>query len=239
MMAAAKLAALGDAVARAWKRDALKVRGDSASARSHTNERGRAIQAAIKDRDFEGALDAMGSAVGSSQWLLIERAFSMMTELERATCLRRVWRESKVRMPPTRALRLFRQATLLRNTVPPALPTEVPVYRGAWSTEWRQGRRRARNGLSWTTDRDVALAFAELPLYSLQRFLRGAEDETGGLIIGAKGCCLASATVPRAAVLAYFHDEAAGFYHEHECIVDPSTIKHITYERAETTKEKQ
>ena len=59
--------------------------------------------------------------------------------------------------------------------------------------------------------------------------------------------CIGTATVPRSKILAYFHhdDDAEiiqsfglppdtqieGSYHEHECIIDPSVIAAISYER--------
>ena len=170
---ATKISALADPVVRAWKDDARKARDSSITARLHTRERSLAIRKAIEERDFHEALDAMASAVGSSQWHLITRAFSLMSASERAVCLRRVWCESKSRMSPARALPLFREATLLRKTVP-GWPREGQLYRGALAATWQQAKRRAKHGLSWTTDREVALAFAELPLYALNRVVRGA-----------------------------------------------------------------
>lgn len=225
-----QVSALADSIARAWTHDARKVRSTSEGARLHTRERAQAIRAAIVKRDFYEALDAMTSAVGRSQWQLLSRAFSLMTASGRATCLRRVWCESKTRVFPAYALPLFRKSTLLRQTVPPELSGEVPVYRGAWAPEWWLSRRRARNGLSWTTDRAIAVAFAELPLYALDRFLHGKENPP--LVSMGVAGCLATATVPRAAILAYFHEEDGdGFYHEHECILAPREIADITYER--------
>jgi len=61
-------------------------------------------------------------------------------------------------------------------------------------------------------------------------------------MIGDVGC-LGSATVSRASILAYFMDPEeidvngrmypVEGYHEHECIIDPSAIKRINYERVE------
>ena len=75
----------------------------------------------------------------------------------------------KSRYLGTRMSQLFRAAARLRNTVPDDWSKDVDVYRGAWKPQWRQARGGAENGLPWTTDRDVARAFAELPLFDIEQ----------------------------------------------------------------------
>jgi hypothetical protein len=225
-----ELEALAEYVARVWLRGARLLRDpESSSARKHSRERASAIRAAIRQRDFAGALDAMTSAGGVAHFLLLERAFPLMSESERAAYLRHVWCRAKVRVPLARSLRLFHAATVLRESIPAEWPSEVQVFRGttanhSWSDPWRRARGLVRRGVSWTTDRTTAAEFA-----------------TGPERVG----CLAIAAVPRSSVLAYFHEEQGveiggrSFevegYHENECIIDPSTLEKIDYERIDSS----
>jgi hypothetical protein len=188
-------------------------------------ERAGWIRKAIRERAFISVLDGMGW-FDMRQFCFLEHAFPLMTPDERATTLKYVWCRLRTMPSPTRALRLFRAASSLRDKVPTDWPATVPIYRGgsshsAWPEPWQRAKRIVRRGVAWSTDRADAMRFAtRLP--------------------GGVGC-LGTATVSRTSILAYFHDpeelEIDGRmypvegYHEHECIIDPTTIQHITYER--------
>jgi hypothetical protein len=174
------------------------------------------VRSSVRDRDWLTALDSMDPC-GVPHFVLLESVFPIMTEQERAGFLMYVWRRSKLRVKPARALNLFRAALGLRATVPTEWPDQVTVYRGAWShTSWPSERvdSIARGGVSWTTDRSVAETFTLV-----------------GRIPGVG--CIATGRVDRDRVLAYFHDGDEGIetYHEHECIVDPNDVRDVNLER--------
>jgi hypothetical protein len=203
-------------------------------------QRAYEIRRAVGDRNFLMALDLIADGVTFSvpHFCILERAFPLMTERERAWYLRYVWCRSKSRVSSARALRLFRGATSLRETVPIGWPDEVRVFRGALSASWPIGRAvearylyrrslaKVTRGIAWTTDRGIAMKFAI-----------GMPGDVG---------CLAVAMVPRVAVLAYFQDEdeieikghrfPVDGFHEHECIIDPADVQQMTYERVENTE---
>ena len=230
-----ELSALADSVTRALKRDARNTRTDDGDAAPPVDTRER-VRIALKKRKFVLALEAVASPVGSAHWLLLERAFRFMTETDGAVCLRNLWLDPKPmhEMPKVRLLRLFREASLLRKKVEVALPERVRVYRGACKASWRQARRSARNGPSWTTDLDRAADFAKDDVFALQRSLHNNQPPPSDT--AAVGC-IATATVPRDAILAYFHGEGFGVYHENECVLDPSAIE--AYERVNVPKQPQ
>ena len=201
-------------------------RRESALCRNRASQ----IRAAVHQREFTLTFDLMATenCFGRPHVCVLERAIPLMIREERAFYLRYVWCRSKSGVSPSRALRLFRAVPSLRKTVPSNWGAEVRVYRGAWrhstwTNPWQTARRRVRRGISWTTDRATAETFA-----------------TGRLGDGFVGC-LGTATVSRSAILAYFMNpntvEIGGRpypvdgFHEHECIIDPSVIEHITYER--------
>ena len=218
-----ELSALADSVTRALRRDARYTCASDGDAAPPVDTRQR-VRIALKKRKFVLALEAMASPVGKAHWLLLERAFRFMTKEDRAVCLRNLWLDPKPmhEMPTVRLLRLFREASLLRNKVEVALPERVRVYRGACKASWRQAQRSARNGLSWTTDLDRAADSAKDDFFALQRSLHTNQPPPSDT--AAVGC-IATAIVPRDAILAYFHGEGFGIYHENECVLDPSAIE--------------
>jgi hypothetical protein len=237
---AADLSALAAYAARIWLREdravsptfhhlpasmqtaetARSYRADSVRRR----ERASLIRIGVQTRNFLQTLELMavdGASVGVPHFCFLERAFSLMTTDDRAFYLRWVWCRSKLRVSSVRALRLFCEAPALRETVPAEWPSDVRLYRGARADSSLRARRIVQRGVSWTTDRAVALTFAK------------------GIIPGDVGC-LGSALVARASILAFFMDpdtmDVNGVtypvesYHEHECIIDPSMLTHIEYE---------
>jgi len=219
----------------------LEIRSQLAEEYRERRDRHRhatvAIRAAVMERRFFDAFDlvTLNAVIGRPHFCFLARAFPLMTETERADCLHYVWRHSKSRPRAGAALRLFREATSLRETVPTNWTSAVMVYRGAWKLwklgdqlgdhrrAWQSAQRSVRHGIAWTTDREVALTFT-------------------GKMLGAVGC-LGTATVSRDAILAYFQDpnevEIGGHqfpvhgFREHECIIDPATVKTIKYEAIE------
>ena len=144
-----------------------------------------------------------------------------MSEPERVSSLQYAWQSATVITFRSRVLGLFRQAAPgFADLTPTEWPAHVTVYRGAWSRSWRKAQRRLRRGFSWTTDREVAVWFASK---------RVPRDAIG---------CLGATTVARQDVIAYFtapegeHD-GSGFYLEHECLIDPSSVSRVTYEPIE------
>ncbi len=199
----------------------------STDAHTSTNTR-----TAILNRDFSRALDVMGHGLsfGPAHSRFLDRAFRLRVTSERgrAICLRYVWCRAKTQTPATHRLRLLRYVPSLRRTVPADWPSCVRVYRGAWChTSWadppQRARRCVRRGISWTRERVVARRFA---------------NQIGG--VG----CVGTASVKRRDVLAYFIDPkivhhgdteyAVEGYHQHECIIDPTSIQEIQYKIIET-----
>ena len=225
------LSALADSMTRALEREVRKARkgDDDAAPPVDIRDQAEVIQTAVPERDFLKALDAMYDTTDRAPWLGLELAFPFMTDEQRAVCLREVWRRSEDRMPKVRLLRLFRGAPFLRNRVQAELPERVRVYRGAQKASRRQAEQRARNGLSWTKKRSMAVMYAKASIFALQRYLRPNQPPPPDT--AAVGC-VATATVPRDIILAYFHGEGFGIYQEYECILDPSTIKDIRFSSA-------
>ena len=243
---------MADYAARIWLREMYALHRNpedaakEASQRPGFREDAQLVRAAIQRREFGLAFDLMSHGITFVRVLfrVLERAFPLMTDPERASNLRYVWLKSKERPGPTRALALFKAASSLRETVPAEWSAMVEVYRGTCAAPplqaahnspgkahlWLKARRRARRGIAWTTDRTVALKFAT-----------GLDGDIG---------CLATAMVPRDKVLAYFQDpeevEFAGRrfpvsdgYHEHECIVDPATLTAFACERIDTADDRE
>jgi hypothetical protein len=230
------LKSLAEYAASTWLRDTCpapsadlpdEVRALALHERVAHRETARQIREAVQRREFALALDLM-NPVGVPHFRFLERAMPLMASYERETFLRDVWCRSRLRLPGRRLLRLLQAVPELAETVPSDWPETVQLFRGSTAPTFSSARSKAKQGLSWTTDRSIALRFA-----SADHSLRS---------IG----CLATADVLRTSILAYFHDpdsveidgRALKFhgYHEHECIVDPSTITHVTFERLEPLK---
>ena len=185
--------------------------------RARQREHAQLIAFLVNERRWLDVLDGLGW-FGQQHMAFLDRAFPLMRAEDRAGYLRYVWCRCKMRPRIGLALRLFESATDLRSTVPADWPAEIEIYRGSWShSGWRDPHRKAcrwlRSGISWTTQRDVALRFTErLPGH-----------------VGVLG----TSRVPRSLILAYFHDSDGDFgsYHEHECIVAPRSVRIISYER--------
>ena len=135
-MADEKLSALADYAARTWQREfwsinlifrelpaviqtattAEQCREDGVRCRTRASE----IRAAVRARNFILTFDLMAAenSFGVPHFRVLERAFPLMTQSERACSLQYVWCRSKLRVSPTRALRLFRAESSLHETVP-------------------------------------------------------------------------------------------------------------------------
>ena len=178
--------------------------------RRQHREMARALRALVLRQDWSTLFDALGWYDGR-HLLVLERAMPLMSADEAAYFLAFAWCRQKqgAALPRHRALRLFHAASALRGRLPTAWPNTIRVYRGAWGRQLEHAKRRIRCGIAWTTDRAVAMKFAETP--------------------SLEGCvsCIGTATVQRSAILAYFNDDD---YHEAECLIDPASIARITYE---------
>lgn len=184
-----------------------RIRADAIEA----HKKGKHLRAAVRRRDWWRTLDSLGEGgFGLQQFCFLEHAFPLMTAAERAQWLAYVWRRAKYVPSRARALSLFRAATELRRTVPRTWPSRVTLHRGTYAPTWIRARRRALNGVSWTTAPAVAEKFAR--------------DE----VLGRIGYVV-SGQVTRRQVLAYLEPDVVGEYEEQECIVDPSQVRELTF----------
>src|SRR5688572_24753802 len=77
--------------------------------RREDHEHARILRECVKRRDWLHLLDGLGQ-FGNLHFLFLERAFPVLSPGERAGYLEYVWCRCKGRVPPSRALRLFRTA---------------------------------------------------------------------------------------------------------------------------------
>ncbi len=212
----ASLSELADYAARLWLRETRPPSFLRAGHSKHRREHAQLIRYRVKRRDFLAVFYALGTE-GGLQFSFLERAFPHLSDAERTTWLQYVWCRTKTSTTKARALRLVRAVPQLRDAIPKDWPNVIRVYRGAWGGTWDLARRQIRRGLSWTTDRDVAM-----------KFVREAQEfRTSGLIAVT---AIGTTEVSRLDVLAYFDDED---YQERECIIDPASVAHVAYARIE------
>ena len=221
-----QIADLADYVASAWLRGERALDPPQelrpllgwkspADQRRYRGNHARLLREAVKERDWMRSCDGL-APYGPQHFRFLERAFPHMSKRERAFYLEYVWVRAKMQPSKALRLRLLSQASELRKSVPKSWPTRVQLYRGSQTSSWRTACRNVRTGISWTLKRDVAMKFAD-PGIRLEGITQ----------IG----CIGAVTVPRRQILAYlinYYD-----YNEHECIVDPSTLAAISYERIE------
>ena len=106
------------------------------------------------------------------------------------------------------------------------LPNQVPIYRGVFVPCARRTRHAIRRP-SWALDARVADRFAQVDPTIETLALVDPERFAG------KWCTyLASATVARHDVLAFFNDERE----EVECVVDPATLRDVRTERLDAIR---
>ena len=216
--------------------------GESRSLSADEKKNVDGIRQVVPHREFTHALDLLGEYVGfgNQHLLFLRSSFPFLSDEEKATYLSYAWQKMKGSRSQRLACELFQQAApALKATIPKSWPTAINVYRGGFVIDnnsmshdkvvgeksagvlWRWVKKQVRNGIAWTTDRDVA---PDITMVKQQ----GPE---GQRIIG----CLGSATVSRQDVIAYFGtpegDIVYEFDEENECIIDPQRIGRVTYEK--------
>ena len=150
-----------------------------------------------------------------------------MSIADRKSYLKHVWVLSRDHPSRKMRLRLIEKAGGFRGTVPKSWPKKVVLYRGARAWSWRGAQRRVRTGICWTTDPEVANAHAA-PYPAIKR--PGESSNIGHEEVG----CVGKAVVRRSHILAYFNEMLDSAYNdgsERECVIDPSDVTKITYER--------
>ena len=183
------------------------------------------VRRAVLDKNFRQAFLHLRECDTAARFRFLERAVQQIPRDQRLGCFDDVWVTTKWRPRSTAGvIRLFRAAPELRHTVPAELPTEVRVYRGVCVRGAQ--RRYAIRRPSWTLHEEMAKKFARIDEGIKRLALRDPER-----LGGDRGEYLASATVARAKILAYFDD----WREEAECVVDPRDLRNVRVTRLDAT----
>ena len=197
------------------------------SAREQRRTRTAPVEQAVLREEFPLVFQYLRECEAAARFRFLERAVDFIPPTQRITCFHDVWVTTKDRPLSTASLvRLFRAAPELRGTIPMDLPNHIPIYRGVF-VPCAQRTRHAIRRPSWALDARVANRFAQVDPMIESLALVDPERFAG------KWCAyLASATVDRHDVLAFFNDERQ----EVECVVDPATLRDVRTERLDAVR---